>query len=33
MIIAFPAVTDWQAERVSLPESWWVVPEEITDEE
>ena len=33
MIIAFPTVTDWQAERVSLPEDWWVIPEEITEEE
>lgn len=33
MILAFPTVTDWQKERESLPESWWVIPEEITDEE
>lgn len=33
MIIAFPIVTDWQTERESLPDNWWVIPEVITDEE
>ena len=33
MILAFPTVTDWQTERESLPADWWVIPEEITDEE
>ena len=32
MIIAFKTVTDWQAERKSLPENWWVIPTEITEE-
>jgi hypothetical protein len=33
MIIAFKTVTGWQAERKSLPENWWVIPEEISDAE
>jgi hypothetical protein len=32
MIISFPTVTDWQKERESLPENWWVIPTEITEE-
>ena len=33
MIIAFRTFCDWQTERESLPDNWWVIPEEITDEE
>ena len=33
MILAFPAVTNWQAERASLPEDWWYIPEEISEED
>ena len=32
MIIAFKTVTGWQAERKSLPDDWWVIPTEITEE-
>ena len=32
MILAFPAVTNWQAERASLPEDWWYIPEEISED-
>ena len=33
MIIAFDTLVDWQKERVSLPEDWWVVPAAIEEEE
>ena len=33
MIIAFDTVVDWQKERVSLPEDWWVVPAATEEEE
>ena len=33
MILAFKTVTNWQAERVSLPDNWYVVPTEIGEEE
>jgi len=32
MILAFPAVTNWQAERESLPEGWYTIPEEISED-
>lgn len=32
MILAFPSVTGWQAERVSLPDGWWYIPEEISED-
>ena len=33
MILAFPAVTNWQAERESLSDKWWYIPEEISEED
>ena len=33
MIIAFDTLVDWQKERVSLPEDWWVVPAATEEEE
>ena len=33
MIIAFDTLVDWQKERVSLPDDWWVVPAAIEEEE
>ena len=32
MIVAFPAVTNWQSERESLPEGWYTIPEEISED-
>ena len=32
MILAFKTVADWQAERKSLPDGWWVIPEEISED-
>lgn len=33
MILAFKTVTNWQTERESLPDNWYVVPTEIGEEE
>lgn len=32
MIVAFPAVTNWQSERVSLPDDWYTIPAEISED-
>ena len=32
MIVAFPAVTNWQSERVSLPDDWYTIPTEISED-
>lgn len=32
MIVAFPAVTNWQPERVSLPDDWYTIPTEISED-
>lgn len=32
MIVAFPVVTNWQSERVSLPDDWYTIPTEISED-
>jgi len=31
MIIAVETKGAWQKERVSLPDDWWTIPEEVTE--
>ena len=33
MILAFKTVTNWKAERESLHDNWWYIPEEISEED